>query len=53
MKQMIINSSELLPDDAMDDNGNPITKRTKLVNYYEELLCVHPQDKCNCTYYII
>ncbi len=38
MKQMIINASELLPDDAMDNKGDPITKRTKLVNYYEELL---------------
>jgi hypothetical protein len=35
---MIFHASELIPDDATDDDGNPIMTRTEVVETYCKLL---------------
>ena len=38
IRQMIFNASEPIPHDATDENGNPITDRTEVVEQYATLL---------------
>ena len=38
IKAMVINASELIPDDMTDDNGDPITNCTTFVDSYLHFL---------------
>jgi hypothetical protein len=38
IQKMIFHASELIPDNAMDDDGNPIMTRTEVVETYCTLL---------------